>query len=127
MPGGDGGGGSPDSDVETLELLVYADESKTTQLKSINWGTVEPGSQNYYPAFLFNPGEVDIRVDLATENWKPPEAAEYMVLSWDSNGDLTKLTDSPVNFALKVGSEIVKAEPQIREFSFDIILAVNAV
>jgi len=123
--GGPGGGDSPPSNGEP-ELGLFTDDKQTTKLESINWGTIEPGSRNFHSVFFSNLGNVDLQLGLATENWEPSNASDYITLSWDLKPTtLPKQTGLPANFVLNVDSKIVDVEPRVSEFSFDIIITVN--
>jgi hypothetical protein len=100
---------------------VYWDADCTNRVTSIDWGTLYPGQTASKLIYIRNEGNVSMTLSLATENWNPPEAANYISLSWNYDGRTLRPGDViPVTLYLSVSPNIPST---ITSFSFDIIIS----
>ena len=111
------------SNVGTLKLSfgigVYRDASFTSKMTSIDWGTLEPGATKSYSIYIRNEGSTALTLSMATSNWNPTTASNYMTLTWNYNGQtLNSNSYVYVTLTLTVSSSITG----ISNFSFDINL-----
>jgi len=105
--------------VKAVGVRVYWDESCISRVTEIDWGFIEPAGLMNDTIFLRNEGKAPIVLSINTENWNPPEASEYITLSWNYTGQ----TVDPgmilkATLTLVVSSNITG----IRSFNFDIII-----
>jgi hypothetical protein len=105
--------------IETAGLATYRDAGCTTRAYEIPWGTLAPGSSGEYVFYIRNEGTTSLNLFLNTENWSPTNAANYITLSWNYNGQpLAPNQVVQITLTLKVSQSI----SGIDSFSFDIVL-----
>lgn len=107
--------------VKTLGVGVYWDAGCNNPVSSIDWGVVDPGSQENVTVYMRNEANVPAIVSLSTENWDPPEASSYLTLGWDYSGQTLEPGESiEVTLILSISSDI----QDVTEFDFDIVITV---
>ena len=108
--------------VKAVGVGVFWDSNCTNAVSYIDWGMVEPGSLNNVTVYVRNQGNVVASISLATENWNPSTASNYLALSWSYDGrPLDPLQVAQVEMTLNVSSSV----HGIESFSFDIIISVT--
>jgi hypothetical protein len=101
---------------------VFWDSNCTSPVSFIDWGMVEPGFMNNVTVYVRNEGNVIASISLATENWSPSNASDYLALSWNYDGrQLGSQEVIPTILALTVSSSV----HGIESFSFDIIISIS--
>ena len=105
--------------IETIGVSVYGDGQCSTQLSSIPWGRIEPGSSQNVVCYIRNEGNSPSTLSMYASNWSPTSAENYLTLSWNYGGQ----TINPdavvqVTFTLTVSPDI----EGITTFSFDITI-----
>lgn len=106
--------------VKALGVGVYWDSGCSQIVSFIDWGLAEPGTVKNVTVYIKNEGNAPITLSLQTANWNPPNAANYISLSWSYNGQ--KINQNQVlalTFSLSISSNII----EITSFSFDIIIS----
>ncbi len=108
--------------VKAVGVGVFWDSNCTNSVSFIDWGMVEPGSMNNVTVYMRNEGNVAASISLATDNWNPSNASNYMALSWNYGGQLLNPQEvAEVTLTLAVSSSVYGIEG----FSFDIIISVS--
>jgi len=108
--------------VKAVGVGVFWDSNRTSPVSFIDWGMVEPGSMNNVTVYVRNDGNVAASISLATENWNPSNASDYLTLSWNYDGrQLNPLEVVQVTLTLTVSSSV----HGIDSFSFDIIISIS--
>jgi hypothetical protein len=109
--------------VKALGVGVYWDKSCSQAVSSIDWGLAQPCSVKNVTIYIRNEGNAPITLSLQTSNWNPPNAADYISLSWNYKGQAINANQViAVTLTLSISSSI----QGITSFSFDIIfLAVG--
>jgi hypothetical protein len=106
--------------VKALGVGVYWDGNCTNPVSLINWGTVEPGSTNNVTIYVRNEGNTAANISMATENWNPSNAPNYLTLNWNYNGQQLNPSEAvQITLSLTVSSSI----QGIENFSFDILVS----
>lgn len=109
------------SSVGTFKAIgigVYWDEDSTRKVNALDWGSLTPGSTKSFTIYISNEGALPLTLSMSTSNWSPPQAANYMTLTWNYNSQTLKgATTVPVTITLTVSSDI----SGINTFNFDII------
>jgi len=72
--------------VKTIGVGVYWDSGCTSQVTSIDWGTIDAGATENVVVYIRNEGTGPVTLSLSTENWSPSSASSYMDLTWDYSG-----------------------------------------
>jgi hypothetical protein len=108
--------------IKALGVGVYWDSGCSQPASSIDWGTVEPGAVKNVTVYIRNEGNAPITLSLQTSNWNPSNAADYISLSWNYNGQTINANQViAVTLSLSISTNI----QGITSFSFDI--AISAV
>jgi hypothetical protein len=108
--------------VKAVGVGVFWDSNCTNTVSFIDWGIVEPGSMNNVTVYMRNEGNVAASISLATENWNPSNASDYLSLSWNYDGrELNPLEVVQETLTLTVSSSV----QGITSFSFDIIVSIS--
>jgi len=108
--------------VKAVGVGVFWDSNCTDPVSFIDWGMVEPGSMNNVTVYVRNEGNVAASISVATDNWTPSNASNYLALSWNYVGQLfDPLEVVQVTLTLTVSSSI----EGIQSFSFDIIISIS--
>jgi hypothetical protein len=109
--------------IKALGVGVYWDSGCSQPVSSIDWGMVEPGAVKNVTVYIRNEGNAPITLSLQTSNWNPPNAADYISLNWNYNGQAINANQViAVTLSLSISTNI----QGITSFSFDIIfLAVG--
>ena len=103
-------------------IEIYWDSKGTNRVSSIDWGSLEPGTNKTVTLFIKNKGKNQVTLSYYTSNWGPSEIANYLNLTWDYTGQRIEFKDVlQVVFTLYV-SENSEA---IENFSFDTIIIGN--
>jgi hypothetical protein len=106
--------------VKALGVGVYWDSGCSQTVSSIDWGLAEPGAVKNVTVYMRNEDNAPITLSLQTANWNPPNAADYISLSWNYNGEMIDLNQViGVTLSLSISSSITG----ITSFSFDIIIS----
>ncbi|MBN2260328.1 MAG: hypothetical protein JW702_07270 [Clostridiales bacterium] len=103
----------------TQGIGIYSNQQCTTEQLSITWGTLEPGGNQSVICYIKNEGNTETVFSMQTSNWEPSNAADYITLSWDYDGQAINPEDTvEITFTLSVSPEITG----ITSFNFDITL-----
>lgn len=101
----------------TAEIGVYSNFQCTNPLTSLSWGTLEPGESQAIVCYIKNEGSSALTLSMYPSAWNPPEAQNYLTLTWNYNGNPISTDASvQVTFTLSVDASI----EDITSFSFDI-------
>lgn len=85
----------------------------------IDWEMVEPNSSNTQLINVQPTGNVPVTLTLATANWTPPNASQFLTLTWNYTGQILQPFEwTPVELTLTVASNVTG----IDSFSFDILI-----
>jgi hypothetical protein len=103
--------------IRAIGVQVFADETLTTVLDEINWGTMSPGENRSVNAWIKNTGNDVQKLIMWTESWNPVTAQNSIILNWNYGNEWIPAGASvPVTFTLSVDSGI----SEVDSFSFDI-------
>jgi hypothetical protein len=109
--------------IKTAGVGVYSDSACTTKVTSINWGTIEAGSNASATVYIRNEGDAAATLSKTTSNWSPSTASTYITLNWNYAGATLNANDVvQVKFTLVVSSSI----SGITSFSFDITITATS-
>lgn len=107
--------------VKTVGIQLKDDYGN--MVTHIDWEDLTPNTEKDYHAFVVNNGSVPITLTLTTENWNPPEASNYISLTWDYLGDkINPGQTHPIILTLTVSEN-----PPFTSFSFDIVITAYEV
>lgn len=98
---------------------VYSNEGLRVEPTNLSWGTVDPSRNTTRIIVVRNLWQGTADLGLSTFDWVPPEAANYLSLTWDYDGKpLEGLASLLVNLTLTVSSDVVGKN--ITDFDFKI-------
>lgn len=105
--------------IQTIGVGVYADRQCSSQLSSLEWGTLEPGGTQTVTCYVKNMGNSPATLSMYASNWNPSNSENYLILNWDYDGQsINPDTAVGVTFTLNVDANI----QGITSFSFDITI-----
>ena len=105
--------------VKTVNVGAYKDFGCMVPLTAIDWGFVEPGSVVTRTAYIRNEANVPVVLSLATQDWSPLNASNFIELTWDyEGGEIAVDGVVQVVFSLTTSAEISGVET----FSFNIVI-----
>ncbi len=106
--------------IKGVGLGVYWDLQCTDATSSLDWGLLEPGSTRDFTLYLRNEGNSALTLSMASENWIPASATDYMTLTWNREGQQI-IPDEVIGFVITLSvSQNVQG---IGSFSFDTIIS----
>jgi hypothetical protein len=101
-----------------INIDLFVDEECTIPLSSFEWGKIEAGGTSKRSFYVKNSGEINVVINLKSENWSPTESNDFMRLSWDYDGSQIEPDEIRyIELQLSVDSECPNDN-----FSFDIII-----
>jgi hypothetical protein len=110
------------SSVNGLGVGIYWDQACTNGTLSLNWGTIEAGSNYTLTVYIKNEGNSPASLWLETSNWTPSAASGYMSLNWNYSGQLLNVNQViPLKLTLTVDPNIT----EISNFSFDTTITTS--
>jgi hypothetical protein len=110
---------SSSGSVKAINIEVFYDDLCTQVMNSVDWGTPKPGGKVYQTVYIKNPGSAPLNVSMTTSNWAPVEAANYITLTWDSEG--ASIDSDQVLQALLMLS-VSDTITGVTDFSFNIVI-----
>lgn len=106
--------------IKGVGLGVYWDLPCTNATSSLDFGQLEPGSSKNFTLYLKNEGNSVLTLNMTSENWSPANAADYMTLTWNREGQQIS-PDEVIAFVITLSvSEDITG---ISSFSLDIIIS----
>ena len=105
--------------VKAVGVGIYKDINFTVSVTQIDWGIVEAGESKNFSAYIVNRSNVPITLTMATENWNPTNASNFITLTWNYTGTQIAVDGYVlVTFVLSVNQTI----SGIDAFSFTIVV-----
>jgi len=101
----------------TFGVGVYWDKGCTNLVSWIDWGTVEPGEKVDKMVYVRNEENYTATLFLATKNWDPVNASDYISLGWNYSGESIRPNEVlQINLTLSITPNI----KGITNYSFEI-------
>ncbi|MGA3193105.1 MAG: hypothetical protein ABSD73_11450 [Candidatus Bathyarchaeia archaeon] len=110
---------SSSGSVTAVGVGLYTDNTCTTAVSSISWGTLNPGDVKTYTMYVKNTGNVPVTLNMTVGNWNPTSASTYISLTW--NQEKYVLPASQVVQAVLTLS-VSSSTSGVTSFSFDITI-----
>jgi len=99
---------------------VYWNQSCTSSVDSIPWGNLQPGGTQQVPVYVLNNGSDTLNLTLATQDWQPGNAYDWLNFSW-SCGSTTVEPGQVVEVTLSLGVYFGDFSGGFSHFSFSIV------
>lgn len=103
-------------------IEIYWDKQGTNRVTSLEWGSLEPGTEKTITLFIKNKGKNSITLSYFISNWQTPEIVNYLNLTWDYIGQPIQFKEL---FQLKFTLYIAENAKTTENFSFDITIISN--
>jgi len=101
---------------------IYWDQACANRTLSLDWGLVEPGSSSTMRVYVRNEDDSAVSLWMATSNWTPQIASEYMTLIWTYSGRILSTNEVvPIDLILTVCPNA----SGITDFSLDVIITTT--
>ena len=101
---------------------IYWDQGCTNRTLSLNWGPIEPGSNNTVMIYVRNEGDSTVSLWMTTSNWTPSAAIGNMTLIWTYSGRTLSAGEViPIDLTLDVSPTI----SGVTDFSFGIVITAT--
>jgi len=108
--------------ITAIGVGIYWNQATTNQVTSIDWGTLDPGSNKTVTVYIQNEGDSAVSLSLHTSNWNPSAASDYLSLSWDYGGQSINVGEIvQVTFILSASASV----EGIDTFGFDITIIAS--
>jgi hypothetical protein len=105
--------------VSAANIGAYTDSDCTQNCTHISWGTLNPDTTTNKTVYVKNTGTVPLTLSMATENWTPTNADDYLTLTWDQQNTILDAGQSvPANLTLTAAADT----GDLTSFSFNIII-----
>ena len=99
------------------DIDVFADQECTKEISAIEWGNINAGGSSTVTIFVRNSGNVPLTMSMATSNYDPASAQNYLTLTWNQeNTWLSPSSVIPCDFILSASPLVV----DITEFRFQV-------
>jgi len=109
--------------ITTIGVGIYWDRECMKPVSMIDWGTLEPGSNKTVAVYIRNKGSSPANLTMFTSNWNPPNATDYVILSWDREGYQIEVEEVvQALFTLSVSADV----NGITTFNFDITIIASS-
>jgi hypothetical protein len=107
--------------IRGVGVGVYTNSVCNNPLSQVDFGLLDAGSQKDFTFYLRNEGNTDIALSMTAKNWNPTEAANYMSLTWNREGQLME-PDQVMSCVLTL-----TVSPNIQDISsYDLTITITA-
>ena len=107
--------------IKTIQVGVYSDSACTTDVSSIDWGMLEPGSSMNTTFYVRNEGNVPANLSLSTTDWQPDTGPTFLSLTWNYDGR----TMQPQEIFTAILTLTVSPSVDFSNFTVDIMILAS--
>lgn len=105
--------------IRGVNVGVYSDSGCTQQLSSLEWGTIDNGSQTVKTVYVKNEGTSSMALSISNGTWVPVDATSYLTLTWNRESYvLANGTSVGADLTLGVSPTFTNGT----DFSFNIVI-----
>jgi hypothetical protein len=105
--------------IRGVNVGVYSDIGCTQQLSSLDWGTIDNGSQTVKTLYVRNEGTSNMTLNISNNTWVPVDATSYLTLTWNRDSYvLANGTSVSADLTLAVSPSFTNGT----DFSFNIVI-----
>lgn len=110
---------SSSGSIKAINVEVFSDLLCTLPVSSMDWGTPGPGEVVTRTVYVKNTGNAEMTLHMATSNWSPAEASNYLTVTWDQESTTLSADEvATAVFTLTVSGSITG----IDDFTFQMII-----
>ena len=108
--------------IQTNNLEIYTNPDCTNNCTALNFGALKPGQVTTQTIYLKNTENTSIILSMNTSQWNPAEAENWLVLSWNREGNIIKSKEViSATFTLDVNAKV----EGFSNFNFNIAILSN--
>jgi hypothetical protein len=115
--------GSSNVRTSSISTKIYSDSACKNPVTSLNWGSLNVGSSKSIILYVRNEGKTNTRLVMASTNWSPANASNYMKITWNYNN---KILNSWSSVKLTLTLATAQNTPSMTNFSCDIIITATS-
>jgi hypothetical protein len=105
--------------IRGVNVGVYSDSGCTIPYSSLDWGTIDNGSQTVKTVYVKNEGTSNMTLSISNNTWVPVDATSYLALTWNRESYLlANGTSVNANLTLAVSPTFTNGT----DFSFNIVI-----
>ena len=109
------------AEVKTINVTLH--DINGTEVTHINWGMVDPNETESFITYVTSDSNVPLVITTEYFNWTPAEMANFTTMYSSLDGvELQPGETRALTFFMFIAAEIVDYEPQIRDFTFVIVV-----
>jgi hypothetical protein len=107
--------------VVGIGVGIYWDNDCTNITHSLNWGFIDPNSNNNLTVYVRNEANSVVSLGLITANWILSSAPNYIFLTWNYSGQNLKPNEViPIKLTLTVSPTII----DVTDFSLETTITI---
>ncbi len=108
--------------IRSVGCQIYGNPEQTAVISAIDWGAISPGDFSNVTIWVKNNGTAPINLALATSNYSPAAAQQYLALSWNyANQTIAPGAALPIELKLAASAQT----KGFTEFSMDITITAS--
>ncbi len=108
--------------IRSVGCQIYGNPEQTTIISAIDWGSISPGDYSNVTIWAKNNGTAPINLALATSNYSPAAAQQYLTLSWNyANQTIAPGAALPIELKLAASSQT----KGFTDFSLDVTITAS--
>jgi hypothetical protein len=105
--------------IRGVNVNIYQDSGCSQLLSTVDWGTIDNGSQTVKTVYVKNEGTSSMTLSISNNTWVPLDATSYLTLTWNRDGYvLGNGTSVDANLTLTVSPTFTNGT----DFSFNIVI-----
>lgn len=102
--------------INGVGVEIYWDQTCTKRTLSLDWGIIEPGTNNTLRVYVRNEGNSPVYLWMETSNWNPSTSLDYITLIWTYSDTILNVDEViPIDLILNVAPTV----SGITDFNFD--------
>jgi len=105
--------------IRGVNVGIYQDAGCTQQLLSLEWGTMDNGSQTVKTVYVKNEGTSSMTLSISNSTWVPVDATSFLTLTWNRE---TYLLTNGTSVSADLTLAVLPTFTNGTDFSFDIVI-----
>lgn len=108
--------------IAGIGVNIYGNAALSQPLSTLSWGIPHPGDVVYRTIWVLNTGNMPVTLGMYTDDWVPPSAQDFILISWDyHNTEIIPNESVQIDLILTVSPQI----SGITNFGFDITIVAS--
>jgi len=111
--------------LTVINLAVYSDSACTSNLTSLDFGSISSGDTSNITCWVKNTGNSNETLSLTTNSWSPESVTQWLTLSWNQSGTvLDKDQVVAATLSMQVSPFV---DPSLSDFTLNVVIAGTAI